>query len=156
MEFLDAFDFDWGQTITNLLRLLIAFAISFPIAWQRLRDPGRDVGFRTFPIVAVASCGYMLLATGTPEVSVEAQARALQGLLSGMGFIGGGAILKEGGSVRGLAIAASIWNVGAIGAAVAFERLEIAVALGLTNYLLLRILTPVTRKSRDDESDESE
>lgn len=153
MEILNEFDFNWSQTIANLLRLLIAFAISFPIAWQRLRDPGRDVGFRTFPIVAVASCGYLLLAKSTPEVSAETQARALQGLLSGMGFIGGGAILKEGGNVRGLAIAASIWNVGAIGAAVAYERLEIAVALGLTNYLLLRILTPVTMRSRDEESE---
>jgi putative Mg2+ transporter-C (MgtC) family protein len=151
MEILSAFSWDWELTIVNLLRLIIAFVITFPIAWQRLRDPGRDVGFRTFPIVAVASCGYLLLAKNAPGADAETQARALQGLLSGMGFIGGGAILKEGGNVRGLAIAASIWNVGAIGAAVAYERLEIAVALSLLNFLLLRVLTPVVMRSREED-----
>jgi putative Mg2+ transporter-C (MgtC) family protein len=153
MEILDSFSWDWELTVVNLLRLTIAFVITFPIAWQRLRDPGRDVGFRTFPIVAVASCGYLLLAKSAPEATAETQARALQGLLSGMGFIGGGAILKEGGNVRGLAIAASIWNVGAIGAAVAYERLEIAVGLGLLNFILLRVLTPVVRNSREQDSE---
>jgi putative Mg2+ transporter-C (MgtC) family protein len=125
-------------------------------SWQRLRDPGRDVGFRTFPIVAVASCGYLLLAKSTLEADAETQARALQGVLTGIGFIGGGAILKEGGDVRGLAIAASIWNVGAIGAAVAYERLEIAVALSLLNFILLRVLTPVVRKSREQDNEQGQ
>jgi putative Mg2+ transporter-C (MgtC) family protein len=153
MDVFSSFSWDWEAIVVNLIRLSIAFILTFPIAWERLRDPGRDVGFRTFPIVAVASCGYLLLAKSAPEASAETQARALQGLLSGMGFIGGGAILKEGGDVRGLAIAASIWNVGAIGAAVAYERLEIAVALSLLNFLLLRFLTPVVMNSKEQDDE---
>ena len=53
-----------------------------------------------------------------------AQARVLQGLLSGTGLIGGGGILKEGGTVKGTAIAASIWTTGALGAAAGFSREE--------------------------------
>ena len=59
-----------------------------------------------------------------------------------MGFIGGGAILKGNGDVRGLATAASLWSTGAIGAAVAFRRLEIAVLLAFANFALLRWLKP--------------
>ncbi|MDQ4077643.1 MAG: MgtC/SapB family protein, partial [Chloroflexota bacterium] len=98
---------------------------------------------RTFPIVAIASCGYMLVAKHMTGATAETMARALQGLLGGIGFVGGGAILKAKGHVYGLATAASIWNTGAIGAAVAFEREEIAVILSLLNFLLLRLLTPL-------------
>jgi putative Mg2+ transporter-C (MgtC) family protein len=70
-------------------------------------------------------------------------ARALQGLLSGIGFIGGGMIIKKADSVYGLATAASIWSTGAIGAAVAFERLEIAIVVSVLNFAVLRTLTPI-------------
>lgn len=68
----------------------------------------------------------------------SAQARILMGVATGIGFIGGGAILKSRGGVRGTATAASIWNTGAIGVAVAWGRYEIAIALALFNYLTLR------------------
>jgi putative Mg2+ transporter-C (MgtC) family protein len=58
--------------------------------------------------------------------------------MTGIGFIGGGSILKQGGSVSGTATAASIWNTGAIGAAVAWGRYEIAIALSAVNFVLLR------------------
>jgi putative Mg2+ transporter-C (MgtC) family protein len=72
--------------------------------------------------------------------------RALQGLMTGIGFVGGGAVLREGMTVHGTATAASIWNTGAIGAAIAFGRLDIAVALSVLNFLTLRILLPVKQR----------
>lgn len=137
---LDSFSFDWQAVSGNLLRMLIAFVLAFPLAWERERN-GRNLGLRTFPIVAVASCGYMLIALQFHGATAESVSRALQGLLGGMGFIGGGAILKSGGSVRGLATAASLWSTGAVGAAVAFHRIEIALALAVTNFALLRWLS---------------
>lgn len=53
---LDSFSFDWQNAGTNLLRMLVAFVLAFPLAWERERS-GRNFGLRTFPIVAVASCG---------------------------------------------------------------------------------------------------
>jgi putative Mg2+ transporter-C (MgtC) family protein len=100
------------------------------------------MGLRTFPLVALASCGYLLVARDLSGGNPDAESRVIQGLLGGIGFIGGGAILKEGGTVRGTATAASIWNTGAIGLAVAFDHLEIAIVLGLVNFLTLRWLTP--------------
>jgi putative Mg2+ transporter-C (MgtC) family protein len=92
---------------------------------------------RTFPIVAMASCGYLLLAVPGDSAS---QSRVLQGLIAGIGFVGGGAILKEGTMVRGTATAASIWNTGVIGAAVAMGHYEIAVILSALNFFTLRVL----------------
>ncbi len=70
-------------------------------------------GLRTFPLVGIASCGYLLI-VGAPPNSAD-QSRVLQGLITGIGFVGGGAILREGATVRGTATAASIWNAGVIG-----------------------------------------
>jgi putative Mg2+ transporter-C (MgtC) family protein len=150
MDFLiEAFSFDWKQTLIDFLRVGLAFALAVPIGWER-HESGRNLGLRTFPIVAMGACGFMLIAKNVPGANAETQSRLIQGLIGGIGFIGGGAILKEGTNVRGLATAASIWATGAIGAAVAFEREEIALVLSLIMFASLRMLTPIVEN--DDDS----
>src|SRR5215475_7843525 len=80
-------------------RLLLAYLLALPVGWYRERE-AHSVGVRTFPLTAVASCGYVLLASA-PHMSPDAQSRIIQGLVAGIGFIGGGAILKAEGSVHG-------------------------------------------------------
>ncbi len=110
--------------------------LALPIAWDRERE-ARTAGLRTFPLVCVAACGYML--TGIEVLnSTDAESRVLYGIIAGMGFIGGGAILKNGGSVEGTATAASLWLTGAIGIAVAFHRYEIAIVLAALNFVTMR------------------
>ena len=103
---------------------------------------------RTFPLVAVAACGYMLVGLQMFGGADDAQARVMYGIITGMGFIGGGAILKEGASVTGTATAASMWNTGAIGVSVAFNRYEIAVVLSLIHFLILQFASPIKRRVR--------
>ncbi len=86
--------------------------------------------------------------------STDAEARVIQGLMTGMGFIGGGAILKYSGKVQGTATAASLWATGAIGLAVASHRLEIALLISAATFLTLRYLKPVAA-SQDDDIDDS-
>ena len=157
MDFLlEAFSFDLKRVVIDLLRVLIAFVLAVPIGWERYQSE-RNLGLRTFPIVAIGSCSFILIAKQIPGADAEAQARVIQGLISGIGFIGGGAILKEGGNVRGLATAASIWCTGAIGAAVAFEREEIAIVISLITFAIMRLLTPIAvQSSNDSNDDESE
>jgi putative Mg2+ transporter-C (MgtC) family protein len=133
--------FDWALFGIDFLKIAIAFALTLPIAWEREHQT-RIMGLRTFPLVAVATCGYMLVAISAFE-DRDSQARAVQGLMSGIGFIGGGAILKEGATVRGTATAASVWSTGALGAAVAFSQFEVALLLSAVNFLTLRFLTPI-------------
>lgn len=140
-------DISWDQAWVQLVQLMIAWVLTLPVAWDRELD-SRSAGLRTFPLVAVAACGYTLVGISVLE-STDAEARVLQGIITGIGFIGGGAILKSHGSVHGTATAASIWNTGLIGMAVAFERYEIAVVSSLINFVTLRY---VAFLKADDES----
>jgi hypothetical protein len=74
-----------------------------------------------------------------------------QGIITGIGFIGGGAIIKDQDRVAGTASAASIWNTGAIGLAIAFDRLEIAIMLSLLNFLTLNLFRRIKDKIEPDE-----
>jgi putative Mg2+ transporter-C (MgtC) family protein len=130
------FGFELSQVWISLGKIVAAYLITLPVGWERERE-AHSVGVRTFPIVAMASCGYLLLVVGGDPAS---QSRVLQGMIAGIGFVGGGAILKEGATVRGTATAASIWSTAVVGAAVAMGRYEIAAILGLMNFLTLKLL----------------
>ena len=75
----------------------------------------------------------------------DAESRVMQAVITGMGFIGGGAILKGSGEVTGLATASSLWITGAIGISVAWQRFEIAILLSLLTFLTLT-LVPEAKK----------
>jgi putative Mg2+ transporter-C (MgtC) family protein len=130
----------WQEAWRDLQHIGIAYALTALIGWDRERE-AHSAGLRTFPIVGMASCGYLMVLGNQPDVA--AQSRVLQGLITGIGFVGGGAILKEGATVRGTATAASVWNAGVIGASVALEHYEIAILLSLLNLLTLRALLPL-------------
>jgi putative Mg2+ transporter-C (MgtC) family protein len=149
---MEIFSLEWRDMIADLIRVVVAFILALPIAWERTHSK-INFGLRTFSIVAIASCGYMLVARSLVGDNVEAQARLMQGLMTGIGFIGGGAILKQGSNVQGLATAASIWNTGAMGAAVAFDRIEIAIILSLINFLVLFFFTPLVESKTEEEEE---
>jgi putative Mg2+ transporter-C (MgtC) family protein len=132
---------DWHEIWRNFQHVAVAYILTASIGWESERE-SHTAGVRTFPIVGMASCGYLLL---LGSHSNDAQSRLLQGLITGIGFIGGGAILKEGTTVRGTATAASVWNSGVIGAAVAMDRYGIAVTLTLLNLFTLTALLPLKR-----------
>jgi putative Mg2+ transporter-C (MgtC) family protein len=141
------FDLNWAQIGDHLAHLGIAYLLALPVGWDR-EFAARGAGLRTFPLVAVAACGYVLVGISVLE-STEAESRVLQGLITGIGFIGGGAILKSKGNVRGTATAASIWITGLIGIAVAFDRYEIALLMTLISFVTLRYVRRF--KSHDEE-----
>jgi putative Mg2+ transporter-C (MgtC) family protein len=138
---------------SHLAQLGVAYALALPIGWDREKESG-GAGLRTFSLVCVASCAMMLIGREAIGTEPEVKARVLQGLMAGIGFIGGGAILKSEHSVHGTATAASIWNVGVIGAAVAMRLYDIAAVLALVNFLTLWLLRPIKnelqKKSRRD------
>jgi putative Mg2+ transporter-C (MgtC) family protein len=132
---------DWHEIWRNFQHVALAYILTATIGWESERE-AHTAGVRTFPIVGMASCGYLLL---LGSHSNDAQSRLLQGLITGIGFIGGGAILKEGTTVRGTATAASVWNSGVIGAAVAMDHYGIAVTLTVLNLFTLAGLLPLKR-----------
>ena len=143
------YTFNWGIVLGHLVDLVLAYLLAIPIAWDR-ETKARTAGLRTFPLVAVAACAYMLIGYQVLS-STDAEARVIQGLMTGMGFIGGGAILKHRGSVHGTATAASLWATGAIGLAVASRRLEIALLISVMTFFTLRYLKPIASGQDADE-----
>jgi putative Mg2+ transporter-C (MgtC) family protein len=130
----------WQHVWNDFQRVALAYLLTAGIGWEREQE-AEGAGVRTFPIVGMASCGYMLLLGQSPDA--DPQSRLLQGLITGIGFIGGGAILKEREKVTGTATAASVWNAGIIGAAVGMNHYSIAITLAVLNLLTLRALTPL-------------
>lgn len=136
------------DVVPHLASLLAAYALALPIGWDRERH-ARSAGLRTFPLVAIASCGFVQAAEPLVQGNAEATARIVEGLITGMGFIGGGAILVVRNSVRGTATAASLWATGAIGTAVGLGSHDTAIVLSAVTFVTLRALS----RFKDDPDD---
>lgn len=119
-------DFD---ILPHLVALAVAYVLAFPIGWNREREE-RSAGLRTFPLVAVATCGFVQATETLVAGSPEAMARITEGLIVGMGFIGGGA---------------SLWVTGAIGAAVGLGSYDVAIVLALATVVTLWVMEPLKR-----------
>ena len=143
---------DWDLISYNLLHLGAAYVLALPVAYDREKS-SRSAGLRTFPLVAVAACGYTLVGFSILD-STDAEARVLQGLITGIGFIGGGAILKSRGGVSGTATAASIWTTGLIGIAAATDRYEVAILLSAITLATLRFGGLLKNEARAETRDE--
>jgi putative Mg2+ transporter-C (MgtC) family protein len=133
---------DKFQILPHLAALAAAYALALPIGWDRERQE-RSAGLRTFPLVALASCGFVQAAEQYMANSPDAMARIIQGIITGIGFIGGGAILKQGSMVKGTATAASLWATGAVGSAVGLGSYDVAVVIAAFTFVTLRVVTPL-------------
>lgn len=81
--------------------------------------------------------------------------RVVEGLITGMGFIGGGAILRRENSVKGTATAASLWITGAIGVAVGLGSYDVAIMLSIATIVTLWVLPsfkPATNENSGSKS----
>jgi putative Mg2+ transporter-C (MgtC) family protein len=136
------------STLQHVMDLGIAYCLALPIGWERERSD-RSAGLRTFPLVAIASCAFVLGTEGVLQGHAEGRARIIEGVITGMGFIGGGAILKLGDTVRGTATAASLWATGAIGVCCAVRTYDVAVVLSIATIITLKLLAPL--KAEDPE-----
>ena len=98
------------------LRLVVALLLGAVIGWEREMQR-MPAGFRTHALVALGSAVFTVVSAfaftgpGSDPTRIAAQ------IVSGIGFLGGGAILHHGGNVRGLTTAASLWAVAAVGMA---------------------------------------
>ena len=142
---------DKFQILPHILALAGAYALALPIGWDREKE-ARSAGLRTFPLVAMASCGFVQATETLLVNSPEGTARVVEGLITGIGFIGGGAILKQGSSVHGTATAAGLWATGAIGTAVGLGSFDVAVAVAAFTFLTLKLL-PLVKQEHEPNRD---
>ena len=135
------------STAEALLRLLIAAGLGGAVGLEReLRD--HEAGFRTHLIVSLGACVFTLVSAyawtdwrfSTAEGLVFDPTRIAAQVVTGIGFLGAGAIIRQGLSVRGLTTAATLWVVAAIGMATGAGYYAAAV---ITTVLVLVSLWPL-------------
>lgn len=129
-------ELDLNLIFLHFFQLGAALILALPIALNR-EHRSQGAGLRTFPLVSIACCGFMLVGMDVYQGS-NAESKVMYGIITGIGFIGGGAILKEPGKVAGTATAAGLWNTGAIGISVAYSRYEIAIVLSVISFLIFQ------------------
>jgi putative Mg2+ transporter-C (MgtC) family protein len=100
-----------------LVRLLAAGLIGGLIGFER-RAHHKAIGIAGMVLIAIGSTTFMLLAKQLSQSDPASISRTLQGLLSGIGFLGGAVIFKSGHDVRGVKAAAAVWITGVIGLAI--------------------------------------
>ncbi|MDT8311637.1 MAG: MgtC/SapB family protein [Methylophaga sp.] len=143
-------DLDFGLIWYHFYQIGIAFLLALPIALNR-EYKGSGAGMRTYPLVTIACCAFMLVAMDVYTGS-DAEARVMYGVITGMGFIGGGAIMKQNNKIDGTASAAGIWLTGAIGISVAYARYEIAIVLSVIGYLIFQLSTLLKQSMPENNS----
>lgn len=136
---------DRSGIVSHLISLAVAFILALPMGLNSERHE-RSAGVRTFPLVAMGACGFVLVAIEVLGRTSMGQARIMEGLITGVGFIGGGAILKQFGQAAGTATAAGLWVTGAIGAAVGYGLYDVAIILAIVAFATLRGLRPLKNK----------
>lgn len=147
-----------GLTVPIIvLRLLVAAVIGGLIGYER-RMHHKAIGISGMMMVAVGSATYMLLAKHLAETDTAALSRTLQGLLQGIGFLGGAVIFKGGTDVRGIKTAAAIWITGAIGLAIGTWLWLLGVTVGIATALILFVadLVPSSESRAEEEHEASE
>jgi putative Mg2+ transporter-C (MgtC) family protein len=137
---------DERELVRVILRLFVAMVLGAIVGVQRERA-GKAAGMRTHVLVAMGAAFFIVVPAqlGLPASDIG---RVIQGVAAGIGFIGGGAILKmtDRGEIHGLTTAASIWMTAAVGVAVGIGSIGMAaIATGML-WLTLAVLWRVEEK----------
>lgn len=127
---------DWNQEALMAMQVVIAVVLGGFVGWER-EWHGREAGVRTYGAVSLGACVFALISThvttgNNPHVIAA-------GVVTGIGFLGAGVILRDQGSVVGLTTAATLWATAAIGLATGYRMYTLAVLVSLIVFGLLAL-----------------
>ena len=147
----DEFAFpDAGEMTVIIARVLVAALLGGIIGWER-EQKGRAAGLKTHILVSIGSALFVLapLLYGVDGAEVT---RVMQGIVSGIGFLGAGAILKldKGERIEGLTTAAGIWMTAAIGMAAGMGEEWVAIITTIVAFIVVALLPKVAGQDRND------
>ena len=147
-EFSDAID---PAQITRIaVRLLLAALLGGALGYERERS-GQAAGIRTHMLVAMGAALFVLV-PHQAGMAIDGLGRVVQGIVTGVGFLGAGAIIKHRSreTVHGLTTAAGVWMTAAIGVACGLGRETTAV---ISTILALAVLSLVPHPLRKNAAD---
>ena len=151
---------DIRQFAHVIIRLIAAVVLGAAIGLQRERA-GKPAGIRTHILATFGTTVFVLACIGF-GMQADALSRVIQGIVTGIGFLGAGAILKldEQNDIKGLTTAATIWTSAAIGVAVGLGGLGLALLATVLTLVVLAILVRFEArlfkpaKAADEKADE--
>jgi putative Mg2+ transporter-C (MgtC) family protein len=143
---------DAAETVRIVIRLLAALIVGGVIGYQRERA-GKAAGLRTHILVAMGTALFILASAGN-GMEHDALSRIVQGLATGIGFLGAGAILKLEAEkrIRGLTTAAGIWMTAALGVAIGLGELGTAVIGAVFAWIVLAVLIRLEKSGAPSDS----
>ncbi len=127
---------DWNTELLMAMRALIAALLGAIVGWER-EQHGREAGVRTYAAVSLGACIFGLVSshvTGATDPT-----RIAAGVVTGVGFLGAGVIMREQGRVAGLTTAATIWATASIGLAIAYGMYLLGALTALIVFGLLAL-----------------
>ena len=135
---------DAAQLVRVLVRMVVAAALGGFLGLERERA-GKAAGLRTHMLVALGSAVFVLF-PAEAGMGLGDLSRVIQGVATGIGFIGAGTILKnaESEEIHGLTTAASIWLTAAIGMAVGAGQLWLPVVCAVAAWVILAVMSHFT------------
>ncbi len=139
------------DVVSILLRLVLAGVIGGVIGYER-RMHQKAIGIAGMMLVGIGSATYMMLAQDASRNDDSAVSRTLQGILQGIGFLGGAVIFKGGTDVQGIKSATTIWITSAIGLAMGTGFWWLGVIVGITTAVILFLTDWSSPPHREHES----
>lgn len=122
----------WQQEAQTVLRIVVATLLGALIGWQRERVH-QEAGIRTFAAVALGACVFGGIAPGDTRIAAQ--------IVTGIGFLGAGVIMRGRAHVHGLTTAAALWATASVGTVVAYGRLILGAVVAILVLALLAIPT---------------
>ena len=134
--------------IDLIIRLIIATIFGGIVGWERQADK-KPAGLRTHMLVSLGSALFTIVSFADFEafrgLNID-PTRIAAGIVTGIGFLGAGAILQSKGEIKGLTTAASVWIVAAIGMTCGFGGFVLAGTASVITVIILYIMDIVERK----------
>lgn len=143
---------DVPHLIQALVRLIAAAVLGAVIGYER-EKAGKAAGLRTHILVSLGTCMFIVACSGY-GMEKDALSRVIQGIVTGIGFLGAGTILKLNSErdIKGLTTAAGVWMTAAIGVAAGLGTLGIALIGTVIAVIVLAVIRRIEIKS-DHEND---
>jgi putative Mg2+ transporter-C (MgtC) family protein len=137
-------------TETEILRLLLSTLLGGLVGWERETEH-KPAGLRTHMLVCIGATTFALVSlglpgTGQPDTRSADISRVIAAIITGIGFLGAGTILRGRGQVEGLTTAAGLWVVAGIGASVGLGAHGVAVTTTLLTLFILRGLGAILER----------
>ena len=125
---------EFESSLEIVMRVGLAFLLGGLIGWERERHGGISAGIRTYGAISLGACVFGVLSlslAGADPSRIAAQ------IVTGVGFLGGGVIFRQGDYVSGLTTAATLWATAAVGLSVSFGFYMVGFLTSILIFLLL-------------------